>query len=91
VVGGDSDLVSPTVSNSSHLLVLLLLLEQFQPLASRLGLGVNSSWELGEVVVSLLVSPSPQLGPYGEDIEAYSSVPENMSPVAYSPLRKSGM
>jgi hypothetical protein len=57
MVGSDANLVSPTITNSSNLLVLFLLLEQFQPFTSGFSLSVDSSWESGKVGFSLLVSP----------------------------------
>ena len=56
-VVSDSDLPSPAVSDSSDLLVFLLLLEQSQPLANGFGLGVDSSRESSKEITSLLVSP----------------------------------
>jgi hypothetical protein len=69
-LGSDGDLVSPTVPNRSDLLVLLLLFQEFQPLANRLGLGVDCSWEFLEVIVSFLVS--------SDQVSAVSSVLEMM-------------
>jgi len=90
-VVGNSDLPSPAVSNSSDLLVLLLLLEQSQPLANGFGLSVDSSRESSKEIASLFVSPvsSAPICIIGNWTD--SSVPENMSAVAYCPLRKSGM